>query len=164
MRFQVLGPLEAWEGGRRLALGGPKQRLVLAHLLLRANQVVPADRLIDQVWGEDPPDAARSALQAYVSRLRRSLGPGRLQGRPPGYVLGAAPDEVDVLRFEGLVREARRRAAAEPWRRCAYWTTRWPCGGARRWPTSRQSRRWGPSSPGWRSCGWRPARNGSTRF
>jgi WD40 repeat protein/DNA-binding SARP family transcriptional activator len=114
MRFQVLGPLEAWEGGRRLALGGPKQRLVLAHLLLRANQVVPADRLIDQVWGEDPPDAARSALQAYVSRLRRSLGPGRLQGRPPGYLLGAAPDEVDVLRFEDLVGQARRRAAAEP--------------------------------------------------
>jgi DNA-binding SARP family transcriptional activator len=114
MRFQVLGPLEAWEGGRRLALGGPKQRLVLAHLLLRANQVVAADRLIDQVWGEEPPDAARSALQAYVSRLRRSLGPGRLQGRPPGYVLGAAPEEVDVLRFEDLVGQARRRGAAEP--------------------------------------------------
>jgi WD40 repeat protein/DNA-binding SARP family transcriptional activator/tRNA A-37 threonylcarbamoyl transferase component Bud32 len=114
MRFQVLGPLEAWEGGGRLALGGPKQRLVLAHLLLRANQVVPADRLIDQVWGEEPPDAARSALQAYVSRLRRSLGAGRLRGRPPGYVLGAAPEEVDVLQFEGLVGQARRRAATEP--------------------------------------------------
>ena len=73
MKFQVLGPLEAWQGDERLPLGGPKQRLVLAHLLLRANQVVPADRLIDQVWGEEPPDAARSALQAYVSRLRRSL-------------------------------------------------------------------------------------------
>jgi WD40 repeat protein/DNA-binding SARP family transcriptional activator len=114
MRFQVLGPLEAWEGGGRLALGGPKQRLVLAQLLLRANQVVPADRLIDQVWGEEPPDAARSALQAYVSRLRRSLGAGRLQGRPPGYVLAAAPEEVDVLGFEDLVGQARRRAAAEP--------------------------------------------------
>ena len=114
MRFQVLGPLEAWEGGGRLALGGPKQRLVLAHLLLRANQVVPADRLIDQVWGEEPPDAVRSALQAYVSRLRRSLGAGRLQGRPPGYLLRAAPEEVDVLRFEDLVGQARRRAATEP--------------------------------------------------
>jgi DNA-binding SARP family transcriptional activator/tRNA A-37 threonylcarbamoyl transferase component Bud32 len=114
MRFQVLGPLEAWEGGGRLALGGPKQRLVLAHLLLRANQVVAADRLIDQVWGEEPPDAARSALQAYVSRLRRSLGAGRLQGRPPGYVLRAAPEEVDLLGFEDLVGQARRRAAAEP--------------------------------------------------
>jgi WD40 repeat protein/DNA-binding SARP family transcriptional activator/tRNA A-37 threonylcarbamoyl transferase component Bud32 len=114
MKFRVLGPLEAWEGDRRLPLGGPKQRLVLAHLLLRANRVVPADRLIDQVWGEEPPDAARSALQAYVSRLRRSLGAGRLQGRPPGYVLWAEPDEVDVLQFEGLVGQARRRAAAEP--------------------------------------------------
>jgi WD40 repeat protein/DNA-binding SARP family transcriptional activator/tRNA A-37 threonylcarbamoyl transferase component Bud32 len=111
MRFQVLGPLEAWEGSGRLPLGGPKQRLVLAHLLLRANQVVPADHLIDQVWGEEPPEAARSALQAYVSRLRRSLGPGRLQGRPPGYLLGAALEEVDVLRFEDLVGQARRRAA-----------------------------------------------------
>jgi DNA-binding SARP family transcriptional activator len=114
MKFQLLGPLEVWEEDERLLLGGPKQRLVLAHLLLRANQVMPADRLIDQVWGEEPPDAARSALQAYVSRLRRSLGPGRLQGRPPGYVLRATPDEVDVLRFEDLVGQARRRAAAEP--------------------------------------------------
>jgi DNA-binding SARP family transcriptional activator len=114
MRFQVLGPLEVWEEDERLLLGGPKQRLILAHLLLRANQVVPADRLIDQVWGEEPPDAARSALQAYVSRLRRSLGPGRLQGRPPGYVLRSAPDEVDALCFEDLVGQARRRAAAEP--------------------------------------------------
>jgi WD40 repeat protein/DNA-binding SARP family transcriptional activator len=114
MKFQLLGPLEVWEEDERLLLGGPKQRLVLAHLLLRANQVMPADRLIDQVWGEEPPDAARSALQAYVSRLRRSLGPGRLQGRPPGYVLRATPDEVDVLCFDDLVGQARRRAAAEP--------------------------------------------------
>jgi WD40 repeat protein/DNA-binding SARP family transcriptional activator/tRNA A-37 threonylcarbamoyl transferase component Bud32 len=114
MRFQVLGPLEVWEGGGRLPLGGPKQRLVLAHLLLRANQVVAAGSLIDQVWGQEPPDAARSALQAYVSRLRRSLGPGRLQGRPPGYVLCAEPHEVDLLRFEDLVGQARRRVAAEP--------------------------------------------------
>src|SRR5215211_2323883 len=141
MKFQVLGPLEVWEGGRRLALGGPKPRLVLAHLLLRANQVVPADRLIAQVWGEEPPDAARSALQAYVSRLRRSLGPKRLQGRPPGYLLCAAPDEVDVLRFEALVGEARRRAAAEPRAAVRLLDQPWPCGEGLRWPTWRRSRR-----------------------
>jgi WD40 repeat protein/DNA-binding SARP family transcriptional activator/tRNA A-37 threonylcarbamoyl transferase component Bud32 len=113
MQFQVLGSLEVSEDGKRVALGGPKQRLVLAHLLLRANQVVSADALIEEIWGEEPPDAARSALQAYVSRLRKAIGSGRLEGRPPGYVLHADPDEVDALRFERLVRQARERAGRD---------------------------------------------------
>jgi DNA-binding SARP family transcriptional activator/ABC-type branched-subunit amino acid transport system substrate-binding protein len=110
VEFRVLGPLEVVSDGKTLPLGGPRQRLVLAYLLLEANRVVPTDRLIDRLWGDEPPDAARSALFAYVSRLKKLLGPSRIQARPPGYVLLAAPDEVDALRFAELVDTARREA------------------------------------------------------
>jgi DNA-binding SARP family transcriptional activator len=79
MEFRLLGPLEASEAGRPIPLGGPKQRAVLAHLLLRANQTVATDRLID-AWRDDPPAAARSTLQGYVSHLRTAVGVGRLEG------------------------------------------------------------------------------------
>ena len=74
MQFLILGPLEVSDDGRKLALGGPKQRAVLAHLILRANHVVPADLLIDGLWGEEPPESARNTLQTYVYRLRKVLG------------------------------------------------------------------------------------------
>jgi DNA-binding SARP family transcriptional activator len=64
IRFGVLGPLEAIGEAGPIALGGPKQRMVLAHLIIRANQVVPADALIDLVWGENPPDVVRTSLQS----------------------------------------------------------------------------------------------------
>jgi DNA-binding response OmpR family regulator len=70
--------------GRKLALGGPKQRAVLAHLILRANHVVPTDLLIDGLWGEEPPESARNTVQTYVYRLRKVLGDGRLEGRDGG--------------------------------------------------------------------------------
>jgi DNA-binding SARP family transcriptional activator len=91
MEFLILGPLEVSEDGRKLALGGPKQRAVLAHLILRANHVVPADLLIDGLWGEEPPESARNTLQTYVYRLRRLLGDGRIEGRDGGYVLAPPP-------------------------------------------------------------------------
>ena len=106
----MLGPLEVTEHGAALALGGPRQRVVLAYLILEANRVVSTDRLIDRIWGDEPPEAARAALFAYVSRLRKLLGPGRIQARPPGYVLVAEPNEIDALRFGALVEEARRKA------------------------------------------------------
>jgi DNA-binding SARP family transcriptional activator/ABC-type branched-subunit amino acid transport system substrate-binding protein len=108
VEFRVLGPLEATADGKRVALGGPRQRVVLAYLVLEANRVVPTDRLIDQIWGDEPPDAARQALFAYVSRLRKLLGPGRIQARAPGYILLADRHEIDALRFVDLVDEARR--------------------------------------------------------
>ena len=113
MEFRVLGPLEVREGGVALPLGGSRQRAVLAYLLLEANRVVPTDRLIDQIWGDEPPDAARAALFAYISRLRKLLGAARIEGRPPGYVLVAAEGDIDALRFEALVAKARREADAE---------------------------------------------------
>jgi WD40 repeat protein/DNA-binding SARP family transcriptional activator/tRNA A-37 threonylcarbamoyl transferase component Bud32 len=86
---------------------------VLAHLVLGANHVVPTERLIDALWGEHLPAEPKAALQVYVSRLRSALGADVIDGRPPGYVLHADPDEVDVLRFQALLREAQR-SPAEP--------------------------------------------------
>ena len=108
MRFKVLGPLAAArDEGDPISLGGPKQRLVLAHLIVRANDLVPADALIDQVWGEQPPEAAKGTLHSYISHLRKALGPERIEGRQPGYVLRATEDELDAARFERLLGEAR---------------------------------------------------------
>jgi WD40 repeat protein/DNA-binding SARP family transcriptional activator len=114
MRFRILGPMEVTDGGGRLPLGGPKQRLVLAHLILRANRVVASDLLIDEIWGEEPPAAARATLQSYVSNLRKLVGGDRLAGRPSGYLLVAPPEEIDAEQFEQLVARARRKQETDP--------------------------------------------------
>lgn len=114
MEFLILGPLEVSDDGRKLALGGPKQRAVLAHLILRANRLVAADLLIDGLWGEEPPESARTTLQTYVYRLRKVLGDGRLEGRDGGYVLAAAPGEIDAARFEALVKQGKAQVASDP--------------------------------------------------
>ena len=114
LHFQLLGPLEVTRDGGRLPLGGPKQRLVLAHLLIRANELVSTDLLIDEIWGDEPPDAARQSLHSYVSHLRKALGSDRLEGRPPGYVLNASDDEIDAKSFQALVAQARRRMSTDP--------------------------------------------------
>jgi DNA-binding SARP family transcriptional activator/ABC-type glycerol-3-phosphate transport system substrate-binding protein len=107
MRFKVLGPLEVTGPEGPIPLGGPKQRAVLAHLLVRANELVPAESLIDQVWSGDPPEAARGTIHSYISHLRKALGAELIEGRPPGYVLHVGADELDAGRFERLLREAR---------------------------------------------------------
>src|ERR671918_424595 len=114
MEFRILGPLEVLEGEEAVRLGGPRPRTLLAHLLLRPGQLVPADRLIDDVWGEEPPEAARNVLQTYASHLRKALGPNRLEGRSGGYVLHAEPQEIDAYRFEDLVKRARQLALTDP--------------------------------------------------
>ena len=109
VEFRVLGSIEVFEEGNgSITLGGPKQRAVLAHLLLRANHLVPADVLIDEVWGEEPPETARNALQSYASHLRKALGAERLEGSRAGYRLRAEPSELDATRFQSLLRDARR--------------------------------------------------------
>ena len=113
MRFAVLGPLEVSGEDGSVPLGGPKQRIVLAHLVLRANQVVPAEHLIDAIWGEELPEDPKSTLQVYVSRLRSAIGSDAIERRTPGYVLRAGRDEVDALRFEDLLGESRR-GGSEP--------------------------------------------------
>jgi WD40 repeat protein/DNA-binding SARP family transcriptional activator len=132
MRFQILGPLEVARERAPVPLGGPKQRAVLAHLIVRANHVVTADELIDRVWGDEPPESARNVLQTYISHLRGALGSERVEGRTPGYVLHLEPGELDAMLFEDLVREARKangqsdrsasllREALELWRGAAF--------------------------------------------
>jgi DNA-binding SARP family transcriptional activator len=107
LEFRILGPLEVWEGERQLPLGGPKQRGVLALLLLDVGRVVSSDRLVDVLWGERPPPTAAGSLQNLVSQLRKLLGPDLVSTTPPGYRLEIAPDQLDLERFRGLVEEAR---------------------------------------------------------
>ncbi|WP_327724023.1 AfsR/SARP family transcriptional regulator [Streptomyces europaeiscabiei] len=114
LEFRLLGPVEAWHGDRPLRLGGPKPRALLAVLLLRAGQVVPADALVDVIWGDEPPDTARALVQTYVSALRRAL-PAEvaeaIETRPPGYVMRPGVGRVDVAEFEARTADGRRAAA-----------------------------------------------------
>ena len=107
MEFRLLGPLEALENDRLLALGGGQQRALFAVLLLHANQVVSTDRLIDALWGQAPSATAAKSIQVYVSRLRKTLGEGRVVTQTPGYRLQVEPSELDLDLFEQLVGEAR---------------------------------------------------------
>jgi DNA-binding SARP family transcriptional activator/DNA-binding beta-propeller fold protein YncE len=107
VEFRILGPLEAEQDGRLVPLGGRKQRALLALLLLHANAVVPRDRLIDELWGDEPPETARTALQVHVSQLRKALGGDRIETRAPGYRVRTEPDALDLERFERLVAEGR---------------------------------------------------------
>ncbi len=113
--YRLLGALEASGGGVCADLGPPKQRALLAVLLLRANEIVPVDVLLEELWGDESPRRAQHAVQVYVSDLRRALAPlgagNAITWRSPGYVLAADPDAVDARRFERLVAEGARRAA-----------------------------------------------------
>ena len=116
MEFRILGPLEVVSHERALDLGGQKQRALLLVLLLEANRVVSADRLIDAVWDGSPPPTAPKAVQVHVSQLRKLLGRERVQTRAPGYVLRVDADELDLERFERLWAEGRLRDALALWR------------------------------------------------
>ena len=112
MEFRLLGPLEVVEHDRPLALGGGKQRSLLAVLLLHANEVVSTERLIDELWGESPPATVAKSVQAYVSRLRKQLGDGRLVTRAPGYVLRVEPVRARPRALRAARRRRRARARA----------------------------------------------------
>src|ERR1700694_4622771 len=105
MEFRVLGPLEVTDGGRVVPVNGSKQRAVLALLLLNAGRVVSSDRLLDELWGDEPPESGATALQVRVSQLRKALGDGgsAIKTRPPGYVIELRPEQLDLY-----------AAAAEP--------------------------------------------------
>ena len=112
--FRILGPLEVVAAdGEPLALGGQRQRAVLALLLLHANRVVSTELLVDSLWGEQPPRTATTSLQNAIVALRKVLGPEVLETRAPGYVLHVAPDDFDLARFERLVAAARGLESAE---------------------------------------------------
>jgi predicted ATPase/DNA-binding SARP family transcriptional activator len=125
MWFGILGPTQVQlADGRRVAVGGPRLRALLALLLLDAGQVVTAERLIDGLYGEHPPSGATNALQSQVSRLRHLLRDQDRTGalvefHPAGYRLAVDPADVDAHRFERLVAEGRRAVAVGDHRRAA---------------------------------------------
>ena len=114
MDFGILGPLQALVDEREVALGGAKQRALLALLLLHANETLSAERVIDELWGERPPATAGKALQVHVSNLRKALGGGDeiVLTRDRGYELRLEPDRLDARRFERLVAEGRDELSA----------------------------------------------------
>lgn len=121
MDFRILGPLEALDEGRRVPLGGGKQRALLALLLLHANETLSSERLIDELWGEHPPATAVKTVQVHVSRLRRALAPDTGEGssdghmvvtRERGYQLDLDPERLDAHRFERLLAAGRSELAA----------------------------------------------------
>lgn len=117
--FSLLGPLEVIEDGRPVAIGGGKRRALLALLLLHPNEAVSAERLIDDLWGEQPPATATKGLQVCVSQLRKELG-GQAAGgngellvtRSHGYLLRIGAEDVDIRRFERALSDGERALSA----------------------------------------------------
>ncbi|MGH3917940.1 MAG: BTAD domain-containing putative transcriptional regulator [Pseudonocardiaceae bacterium] len=124
MEFAILGSLEVLDQHRRIEVSSAKERLLLAVLVVHANEIVSADRLIEALWGAEPPATAANTLQTYISHLRRALEPDRaaraqdgvLRTRGHGYSLVVAPGAVDAVRFEQLAREGRDALSADPQR------------------------------------------------
>src|SRR5499427_4552517 len=113
VEFGLLGPLVVRAGGSPVVVSAGKQRVLLAALLLRANQVLPAAELAGFIWEDGPPGTARVTLQNYVKRLRQGLGPAgyeRIVTRPAGYLVQVGPGELDVARFEQLAGAGRAAA------------------------------------------------------
>ncbi len=120
MRFGILGPFEVVDDqGREIALGGRKQRAVLAILLLHAGEVVSSDRLIEELWGERPPVTAAKTIHVYVSKLRKALGDGALLTRAGGYMLDSEGADVDARQFDVLAIEGQGSLQAGDFRRAA---------------------------------------------
>jgi predicted ATPase/DNA-binding SARP family transcriptional activator len=114
VEFELLGPLAVRSEGVALPLGGGRQRALLGLLLVHANEVVPSDRIVDELWPDAEPDAATRSLHVYVSSLRKALGAGSsvLVTRSPGYVLEAPPEAIDARRFERLAADGGAALAA----------------------------------------------------
>ena len=127
--YRILGPLEVSADGRVIEIGGPRLRALLVILLLRANESVPRDVLVHELWGEQPPVGAQGSLDVYVSRLRKALGPHAngsvLVTRPGAYILRVEEGHLDAHRFERLVEQGRSALARTR-------PTRRPRGSARR--------------------------------
>ncbi len=122
MEFRILGPLEIAVDGRRLAVRGNRQQVVLAMLLLGANKVVPTDRLVTAIYGEDPPPTARSQVQIGISSIRRLLASydgNIVTTTAPGYILRINSGELDSQLFDELVANARAARESDQRERAA---------------------------------------------
>ena len=112
MDFHILGPLEVRDGRGEISIGGGKQRALLALLLIHPNESLATDRLIDELWSEEPPPTAAKIIQNHVSQLRRVLGDDRLQTLARGYALRVGAKELDVDRFRQRLADGRTAQAA----------------------------------------------------
>jgi len=112
MEFRILGPLEVLADGTSLPLGGPRQRALLSLLLLRANEAVSSERLLDELWGDELPASGSTAVQNQVARLRKVIGADRIETRSDGYAVHVEPGELDLDRFRELVTAAESEDAA----------------------------------------------------
>jgi len=118
MRYEILGPLRIIKkGGNRCSLTPRKQVILLAALLVRANQVVSTSQLLTELWGDNPPRRASASLHVYISQVRKALQEEGNQGlpivtRPPGYVLRARADEVDASEFSQALDQGRQHLTA----------------------------------------------------
>ncbi|WP_199441998.1 AfsR/SARP family transcriptional regulator [Umezawaea beigongshangensis] len=148
MEFRVLGPVEVAVEGGPIPVGGPKPRTLLALLAVQAGRVVPAEQLIDAVWGEEPPESARAAVHTYVSALRRALAEDVIVHGTGGYRLDVEHERIDLHVFTREVSAGKRAAAAgRPDRAAAHFRTalqQWrgaALGGARgRWAETERTR------------------------
>src|SRR5262245_3219188 len=110
--YRILGSFEIYDGGVLVTPGAGRQRALLALLLLRANETVQSETLVDELWEESPPPSAAKIVQNYVSQLRRALGDGVLVTRGRGYALRVEPGEIDVDRFAQQLEIGRRALAS----------------------------------------------------
>src|SRR5215469_16813595 len=118
VEFRLLGPLLVRREANEVPIPAARQRVVLAALLFRANQVVPLGQLAEALWDEGPPPTARATLRNYVKRLRQALGDGdrlRIITRADGYLICVADGELDLDRFETLREQAAQCARAGRW-------------------------------------------------
>jgi hypothetical protein len=109
MLFSFLGPLEVTDGDRKIPLAAPKQRALLAVLLLHGGEPVSIESLVEQLWAGEPPTTATKAIRVYVGQLRKALGPGVIVTQTGGFAIPLHGHETDVARFEDLAAEGRRR-------------------------------------------------------
>ncbi len=163
MQFLVLGPLEVTAGGRAVRLPAAKHRTLLAALLVRADQAVSADGLIEALWDGQPPASAAKTLQTYVSQLRRELEPTAAAGdwrvlrtADDGYRLYVDQDMLDARRFGRLVEEGRRALRGAQPASAAAWLSEglalWRGPPMASWPSRRSPV---PKRPGSKNSGWR---------
>lgn len=123
LSFQLLGPLRVLRGEREVPVPAAKLRILLASMLLRANQTVSMDELAAYLWGENPPEGAHTTLRSYVMRLRRILSPSSderlepIRTLPGGYLMTADDSQLDLLRFRSTLTMAQRMAADRDHRR-----------------------------------------------
>nr|MCU0479362.1 winged helix-turn-helix domain-containing protein [Chloroflexota bacterium] len=122
MEFRVLGPLEVVDDGRQVVVTSPRERALLALLVIHANRTLAWERIADELWGDAPPASGAKSVAFHVYKLREALEPDRREGgeqrvlatEPAGYVLRADPDRIDAVRFERLATEGRALLADDP--------------------------------------------------